>query len=279
VNELHSWFDHYLMGLNNGVQSGAQAAIERSPDHWADYPTWPIPGTVPLTEHLSPSSTAGVGSLGLMPAIQPSTASLTDDPSKDDDDWSANPTQTQSDRIIYSTGPLKQAETVSGTTKVTLTVSSSTPAAELSAVLVDYGSTTMRHYDNDNADEGIVTLKTRSCFGDSTAQDSACYLDTAPDTETVNYDVFQRGWADLGHYQSLTSQQQLTPGQQYTITFTLNTTDHTIPAGHSLALIIGGTDGGQGIDNPFINPPPGAAPTLGVNLNKSSVSLPVSFLK
>ncbi|HEY4455226.1 MAG TPA: CocE/NonD family hydrolase [Pseudonocardiaceae bacterium] len=279
VNELHSWFDHYLMGLNNGVQSGPQAAIERSPDHWADYPTWPIPGTVPLTEHLSPSSTAGVGSLGLMPTIQPSTASLTDDPSKDDNDWSANPTQTQSDRIIYSTGPLKQAETVSGTTKVTLTVSSSTPAAELSAVLVDYGSTTMRHYDNDNADEGLLTLKTRSCFGDSTPQDSACYLDTAPDTETVNYDVFQRGWADLGHYQSLTSQQQLTPGQQYTITFTLNTTDHTIPAGHSLALIIGGTDGGQGIDNPFINPPPGAAPTLGVNLNKSSVSLPVSFLK
>jgi X-Pro dipeptidyl-peptidase len=274
VDELHRWFDHYLMGLNNGVQYGPQAAIERSPDHWTNYPTWPIPGTVPLTLRMSPSSTAGVGSLGLVPDIQPVTASLTDDAAKGDDDWSANPAQTQPDRIIYSTGPLAHAETVSGTTKVTLTVSSSTQAAELSAVLVDYGSTTMRHYDSPSGNEGIVTLKTQSCFGDSTPKDSACYFDTAPDTETVSYDVFQRGWADLGHYQSLTEQQQLTPGKQYTITFTLNATDHTIPAGHSLALIIGGTDGGSGA---YINPPPGAAPTLGVNLNASSVSLPLSL--
>ena len=148
-----------------------------------------------------------------MPTIQPSTASFTDDPNTDDDDWSANPTQTQPDRLVYSTPPLKRAETVSGTTKVTLAVSSSTPAAELSAVLVDYGTTTMRHYDNDNGDEGLTKLTTSSCFGDSTAEDSACYFNTAPDTETVNYDVFQRGWADLGHYQSLASQQQLTPGK------------------------------------------------------------------
>lgn len=274
VDELHRWFDHYLMGLNNGVQFDPQASIERSPDHWVDYPTWPIPGTIPLTMHLSPGSTAGVGSLGLLPDLQPAGASLTDNPAKDDDDWSANPAQTQSDRLIYSTGPLAHAATVSGTTKVTLTVSSSTSAAELSAVLVDYGSTTMRHYDNPNGNEGIVTLKTQSCFGDSTPKDSACYFDTVPDTETVNYDVFQRGWADLGHYQGLTRQRRLTPGKQYTITFALNTTDHTIPAGHSLALIIGGTDGGA---SAFINPPPGAAPTLGVNLNASLVSLPLSL--
>ena len=278
VDELHKWFDHYLMGLNNGVQFGPQASIERSPDNWVDYPTWPIPGTVPLTMHLSPSSTAGVGNLGFVPAIQPTTASFTDDPDNNDDTWSANPTQTQSDRLIYSTGTLAHAETVSGTTKVTLTVSSSTPAAELSAVLVDYGSTTMRNYADPNGTEGITTLTTKSCFGDSTPQDSACYFNTVPDTTTVNYDVFDRGWADLGHYQGLTSQQQLTPGKQYTITFTLNTTDHTIPAGHSLALIIGGTDGGPDtVQSPFINPPPGPSPTLGVNLNTSSVNLPLSL--
>ncbi|HJP79066.1 MAG TPA: CocE/NonD family hydrolase [Pseudonocardiaceae bacterium] len=277
VDELHRWFDHYLMGLNNGVRYDPQAAIERSPDHWVNYPTWPIPGTIPLTMHLSPSSTAGVGRLGLIPNIEPASASLTDDATKGDDDWAANPAQTQSDRLIYSTGPLAHAETVSGTTKVTLTVSSSTSAAALSAVLVDYGSTTMRHYDNPNGTEGINTLKTQSCFGDSTPKDSACYFDTTPDTETVGYDVFDRGWADLGHYQGLTKQVQLTPGKQYTITFTLNTTDHTIPAGHNLALIIGGTDGGSGPDNPYINPPAGPAPTLGVNLNASSVSLPLSF--
>jgi X-Pro dipeptidyl-peptidase len=279
VDELHKWFDHYLMGLNNGVQFGQQASIERSPDKWVDYPTWPIPGTVPLTLRLQPSNTAGVGGLGFLPPLQPSTASIADDPTKSDDNWAATPTQTQSDRIIYSTGPLRQAETVSGTTKVTLTVSSSTQAAELSAVLVDYGTTTMRDYANPDGGEGIVTLKTQSCFGDSTPQDSACYFNTAPETATVNYDIFDRGWADLGHYQSLTSQQQLTPGRQYTITFALNTTDHTIPAGHSLALIIGGTDGGPAGGGGYINPPPGPSPTLSVNLNASSVNLPLSFFR
>ncbi|HEX3780572.1 MAG TPA: CocE/NonD family hydrolase, partial [Pseudonocardiaceae bacterium] len=267
VDELHRWFDHYLMGIDNGVQSDPQASIERSPDHWVNYQTWPIPGTLPTTLRMSPSGTAGVGTLGLVGPKPNSSASFTDNPNNDDDNWSATPTQTANDRIIYSTGPLTHATTVSGTTKVTLTVTPSTSAAELSAVLVDYGSTTMRNYSD--GVEGILTLKTQSCFGDSTPQDSACYYDTAPDTETVNYDVFDRGWADLGHYQSLTSQQVLTPGKPYTMTFTLNTTDHTVPAGHTLALIIGGTDNG------YINPPAGT-PTLNVNLDQSSVTLPLS---
>jgi X-Pro dipeptidyl-peptidase len=132
---------------------------------------------------------------------------------------------------------------------------------------VDYGSTTMRDYQS--GDEGILTGTTRSCWGDSTTADSACYLDTSPDTETVSDDVFERGWADLGHYASLTSKQTLTAGKPYTITFPLNTTDHTVPAGHTLALIIGGTDSG------YINGPSGK-PKLTVNLAGSSVSLPLS---
>jgi X-Pro dipeptidyl-peptidase len=219
---------------------------------------------------MTPGSTKGVGALGSAAPPAKSTASFTDNPKQDDDQWAADPTSTAADRLVYSTGPLAKATTVSGTTSITLTVTPSAAAARLSAVLVDYGSTTMRHYDNPNGDEGILTLDTQSCFGDSTQLDSSCYYDTAPDTETVDTDVFDRGWADLGHYQSLTSQQALTPGTPYTITFTLNTTDHTVPAGHTLALVIGGTDNG------YIEPATGK-PTLKVNLSKSSVTLPLSI--
>lgn len=82
-------------------------------------------------------------------------------------------------------------------------------------------------------------------------------------------DVFDRGWADLGHYASLRQQQTLKPGKPYTITFPLNTTDHTIPAGHTLSLIIAGTDSG------YINPPSGT-PTLTINLANSQATLPLS---
>ncbi len=267
VDELHRWFDHYLMGIDNGVQLDPQAAIERTPDHWVTYPTWPIPGTVSTTLWMSPGATSGVGTLGPQGSVPASSASFTDNPNNSDDEWSADPSATDADRLVYSTGPLAHATTVSGTTRITLTVTPSASQARLSAVLVDYGSTTMRNY-NDGT-EGILTLTTQSCFGESTPQDSACYLDTAPDTETVTTDVFDRGWADLGHYQSLTSQQTLTPGKPYTMTFTLNTTDHTVPAGHTLALIIGGTDNG------YINPPAGT-PTLKIDLTRSSITLPLS---
>jgi X-Pro dipeptidyl-peptidase len=267
VDELHRWFDHYLMGIDNGVQNDPQAAVERAPDQWVTYPSWPIPGTTATTWHMTAGPTAGVGALGTASAPTGTTAAFTDNPNNDDDNWATSPTSTASDRVIYSTGPLANATTVSGTTTVTLTVTPSTSAARLSAVLVDYGTTTMRNYNGDG--EGITTLTTQSCWGDSSANDSACYFDTAPDTTTVTDDVFERGWADLGHFASLTSQQSLTPGKPVTITFPLNTTDHTIPAGHTLALIIGGTDNG------FIDAPAGH-PKLTVNLASSSVSLPLA---
>jgi X-Pro dipeptidyl-peptidase len=267
VDELHRWFDHYLMGIDNGVQTDPQAAIERAPDQWTTYPTWPIPGTTPTTWHMTASSTAGVGTFGTATAPNGTTAAFTDNSSQNDDNWAANPAATAADRVIYRTGPLATATTISGTTTVTLTVTPSTSAARLSAVLVDYGSTTMRDYTDSG--EGITTLTTQSCWGDSSANDSACYFDTASDTETVTDDVFERGWADLGHFASLTSQQSLTPGQPVTITFALNTTDHTVPAGHTLALIIGGTDNG------YINAPAGK-PKLTVNLASSSVVLPLA---
>jgi X-Pro dipeptidyl-peptidase len=266
VDELHRWFDHYLMGIDNGVQNDPQAAIERQPDQWVDYPTWPIPGTRPTTLHITPGGTAGVGTLGTDVAPPTATSSFTDDPNNDDGTWSANPTATQADRVIYSTGPLPKPVTVSGTTTVTLTVTPSTSEARLSAVLVDYGTTTMRDYNNN---EGIQTLTTQSCWGDSTPADSACYYDTAPVTTTTDSDAFERGWADLGHYAGLAKQQTLVPGKPYTITFPLNTTDHTIPAGHAMALIIAGTDSG------YINPPTGT-PTLTINLAGSQATLPLA---
>ncbi len=273
VDELHRWFDHYLMGIDNGVQNDPQAAIERQPDQWTTYPTWPIPGTAQTVLHMAPGTTAGVGTLGTGTAPAGATASFTDNPNDNDSSWAADSTSTSPERILYSTGPLSAPVTVSGTTTVTVTVTPSASQARLSAVLVDYGSTTMRDYANDqnssNDDEGIQTLSTRSCWGDSSSSDSACYLDTAPATETVQTDVFERGWADLGHYKSLSAQVSLTPGKAYTITFPLNTTDHTVPAGHSLALIIGGTDNG------YIDPASGT-PELTVNLAGSSASIPLS---
>jgi X-Pro dipeptidyl-peptidase len=258
VDTLHSWFDHYLLGVDNGIQNGPVADIERAPDQWTQDATWPAPGAVTSTLNLKPGA--------LTTATGSGTASFTDNPSLGEDDWAAHVGSTTPEKTAFSTGALSSDLRMSGGGTITLSVKSSTRSAHLSAVLVDVGPATIRNYEAAGA--GITTLTTRSCWGDSTAGDSACFLDTAADTEQVGYTVFSRGWADLGHYASLNQTSTITPGTSYTITFNLAGTDHVVPAGHKLALIVAGTDNG------LLNPP-STKPTVTVDLAHSYLRLPL----
>lgn len=149
---------------------------------------------------------------------------------------------------------------------MTVTATPTTSTAHLSAVLVDVGPDTIRDY-ADSA-EGITTLTDRTCWGESTAGDSACFLSTRAKTKAVDYNVLSRGWADLGNYASATKGVPLTPGKAYTITLDLAATDHVVPAGHRLALIVAGTD------KDLIDPP-STTPTLTLDLSRTAARLPL----
>ncbi|WP_329562569.1 Xaa-Pro dipeptidyl-peptidase [Kitasatospora sp. NBC_01266] len=258
VDTLHQWFDHYLLGVPNGIQNQPMADIERAPDQWSTDASWPAPGTTQATVHLNPGVLGGSSNSG--------TVSFTDDPSKDENAWAGEADQVTPEKTAFTTGVLTHDLRLSGSGSVTLTVSSSTSSAHLSAVLVDLGPATIRDYQGSG--EGINTLTTRSCWGESTAGDSACFLDTAAATVQVNETVFSRGWADLGHYAGLDHGVPLTPGTPYPMTVQLAATDHVVPAGHRLALIVAGTDDGL-ID------PPDTRPTLTVDLADSALRLPL----
>ena len=45
VDTLHRWFDHYLYGVDNGIETEPAVTIEDEKDVWNDYADWPIPGT------------------------------------------------------------------------------------------------------------------------------------------------------------------------------------------------------------------------------------------
>ena len=45
VDTLHRWFDQELQGVNNGIDAEPAVTIEESADVWANYSSWPIPGT------------------------------------------------------------------------------------------------------------------------------------------------------------------------------------------------------------------------------------------
>ncbi|MCP2272333.1 Xaa-Pro dipeptidyl-peptidase [Actinokineospora diospyrosa] len=264
VDTLHRWFDHYLLGIDNGVEREPASTVEQRPDVWKDDPSWPL-ATSPTTLRLRPGSTAGVGTLGTTAPPAGTVASLTDNRTSSYD-WINNPTTTSSARVVYRTEALGADVRVSGTSQITVTVTPSQSAARVSAVLVDYGSSTIRNYRTSG--EGIRTLTTRSCWGESTTGDSACYLDTAANNTTVSQNIIARGWADLGHYAGLDTRRTLTAGTPYTITFNLASTDQLIPAGHRLALVIGSTD------SSFISSA-GTNPRLTIDLAKTSVRIPL----
>ncbi|WP_239009990.1 Xaa-Pro dipeptidyl-peptidase [Streptomyces sp. 769] len=267
VRTLHQWFDHYLMGYDNGIERAPMADVERAPDTWATDARWPAAGTAAVPLYPRTGTTAGVGVLNNRPAPSGQTAVLTDDPALGEADWAAAVDRATPAKAGFTTGPLTAPLRLSGAGTVTVTATPSTTSAHLSAVLVDLGPDTIRNYGADG--EGIVTRTNSTCWGAGTTGDTGCFKETAADVSKVGFTVFSRGWADLGHATDPQHGHPLTPGKPYTLTLQLAASDHVVPAGHRLALIVGGTDANL-ID------PPASRPTLTLDLARTAARLPVT---
>ncbi|MGP3953617.1 Xaa-Pro dipeptidyl-peptidase [Streptomyces sp. 7N604] len=267
VKTLHRWFDHYLLGYDNGIEDEPMADIERAPDRWSTDHVWPPGGIGATTLRPRTGEAPGVGTLGLKPARPGSAESFTDDPKLSETDWAAQTDTSTPGKVGFTTRPLSKPLRLSGSGKVTVTATPSTSSAHLSAVLVDLGPSTIRDYAAPG--EGITTLPERTCWGSSDSGDSACFKETKAKTADVDHTVFSRGWADLGNYASEYTGRPLTPGGKYTITLDLHASDHVVPAGHRLALIVAGTDAGL-ID------PPASTPRLTLDLARTSAKLPLA---
>ncbi|MFE6397895.1 Xaa-Pro dipeptidyl-peptidase [Streptomyces alboflavus] len=264
VRTLHRWFDHELLGHRNGIDREPMADIERAPDRWTTDRTWPPRGTHTTALRPAKGSAPGVGVLGVRPGK--GTETFTDDRRLSETDWAATIDSSTSAKAGFTTRPLARDLRVSGSSQVKVTVTPTTRTAHLSAVLVDLGPDTIRDYAHD--DEGINTLPDRSCWGASTPGDSSCFKNTEARTAAVDYTIFSRGWADLGNHASDQHGEPLTPGKPYTITLDLAASDHVVPKGHRLALIVGGTDRN-------LITAPADTPTLTVDLARTVARVPL----
>ncbi|WP_372343942.1 Xaa-Pro dipeptidyl-peptidase [Streptomyces sp. KL116D] len=264
VDTLHRWFDHELLGYDNGIDREPMADIERTPDHWTTDKVWPPRTTATTALRPGQGDRAGVGTLGLKKGS--GTETFTDDPALSETDWAAQIDTGTPGKAGFISRPLGKDLRLSGSSKVTVTATPTTATAHLSAVLVDLGPATIRDYSG--AGEGITTLTDRSCWGPGTAGDSSCFKNTRTATTDVDATVFSRGWADLGTYANPDKGRPLTPGKPYTLTISLAAADHVVPKGHRLALIVAGTD------KDLIDPP-STKPTLTLDLSRSAARVPV----
>lgn len=231
---LNRWFSHYLYGVANGVESeppvwiipaaeprtsnGASAggaaptatAVRRAATPPVPFASFPVPGTEAAVLH---PTAGGNGVAPLSFSSGSGSETLVDDvrvsgPANASAGRSAH-------RLLYATPTFTRSVHVSGTPRVTLRVSSSAAAANLSV--------------------WMVTLPY-----DSARAGSASHVGNV-----------SLGWADIrnhasltdgGNYDSLRPGTPLVPGEFYELTFDLQPTDAVVHEGERLAVMIMSSD-------------------------------------
>ena len=245
VDVLHRWFDHELLGIDNGVNKQPRVHEEVAPNTWVDGNDWPNGHDTKLqlgsdgTMTLGKSANGGDASFVNAPRQTFTQALAAGD----------NP-----NRLLFATGTLKNDVEIAGQAVVTTTVTDSAPTGQITVGLVDYGTADRVAASND----GVRTLTTQSCWGESTAVDDACYFDVQRNIQSSAFQILARGWA------------RLDGAGTHTLSVSMQANDLTIPAGHQIGLVIMGVDRGQTVtvDN--------AATPYTVNVGATELDLKVA---
>ena len=145
VDTLHRWFDHYLYGVNNGIEKETAVTIEDEADVWKDYASWPIDGTQNVDVFLrATDDAAAAGTLGGIDAAARPTRSATPSQSNTERDDAMNtPTGSQTNRRVFLSRTLTKDVRLSGTADGRPRRRRSAPRRATSRVLIaDYGAGT-----------------------------------------------------------------------------------------------------------------------------------------
>jgi X-Pro dipeptidyl-peptidase len=140
---LNRFWSMYLFGLKNGAMDGPRAVVERENNQWVEYADWPVPGSVRVPVRFASGEPNAIGRLGVeWPRDLPPphmTEFIVDDASIDASVLVGAPQSPN--RLVYQTPPLKAPVHVSGIPSVDLRLAFDRPAANVTAMLVDYKAT------------------------------------------------------------------------------------------------------------------------------------------
>ncbi|MDQ3915791.1 MAG: Xaa-Pro dipeptidyl-peptidase [Actinomycetota bacterium] len=265
VDTLHRWFDHWLHDVDNGIMDEPIADVERGPDRWKTYRSWPDRRARKVALYLAPARKKLPGTFRLKRPKR-TTVTYTDDPEQSERTMVADPLEAKENRLIFVTRKLRRTVRVSGRIKVDIRATVDQVDTNFTALLVDYG--TAERIAHEGGDEGIRTLTKESCHGQSTEADDACYFVTEKTVDKAAYEIVSRGWLDARHRNSLREGEPMVPGERDRFRWEIFGEDYVFKKGHRLAVVIAGSD-------PDWTIPDETNATVDVILRKSRVILPV----
>jgi X-Pro dipeptidyl-peptidase len=247
VDTLHRWFDHWLVGVDNGIMGEPQVDVEMAKDSFATFSDWPVPDTADVDVFLRGTTQATSGVLGLSSGGDTDTLTWLDSPGQSENTMISGPTGSQASRRVFLSPPLTQDLHISGTPVVDIQASLDKPQTNLGALLVDYGAGTQITRSGD----GIANVNpvTRSCWGESSTNDSACYIDVFKPTVSVTQWRVTKGILDSSNRNSLTTPTLADVGVKYRFTWPTLAQDYVFPAGHQIGIILVANYPGYGSAN------------------------------
>lgn len=200
---MNMWFTKYLHGIDNGVENEENKAYivrenddRQMPTAYKDYPN---PAAKDVILYLG----SGGNSAGKLSTSKgdKKTETITDDVSFSWRDLASK--ESSPNRLLYVTSSLKEDLHISGVPKVSVTLSSSKSAANLSVYLVS------------------LPIEKGAKITDN---------------------LITRSWADPKNYKSLRKEEPLKPGKFYTVNFELQPDDQIIKKGQQIGLMIFSSD-------------------------------------
>lgn len=202
---MNRWFTRYLHGVENGVENDKRAWIVRENDSKekpTPYEDYPNPDASEVKLHLG----LGAPAKGTLTAEQPTNKGT----EKLVDNYSFSgamlaQAEITEHRLMYVTPALTEDIHLSGTAKITVMVSSSKPAANLSVWLVSLPWK-----------EGRRTK--------------------------ITDNIITRGWADPQNHSSIRKSKPLKEGKFYEVSFDLMPDDQIINKGQQIGLMIFSSD-------------------------------------
>ena len=200
---MNRWFTRYLYGVENGVEEDPKSWIVREGKRRTEptpYPDYPHPGAELVPMHLNQGG-QNSGLLTLKPSAEQGTEVLVDDVAKTGAELAA--ADSSEHRLLYVTPELQEDLHLSGTSKISIRLASSKPAANLSVWVVS-----LPWQEGGKITDNIIT----------------------------------RGWADPQNYRSLTESEPLKPGKFYEMSFDLQPDDQVIPKGQKIGVMIFSSD-------------------------------------
>ncbi len=245
VTTLNRWFDHELMGIDNGIDREPAVRVETAPNQWETSRTWPIQSARTMSLNPRADGTMALGAQDRGTAGYVNSSRLTEANAVA---LGANP-----NRLQFLTGTTTQDVRISGTPTVDLGVTHAAPVGQVSVMLVDYGAMDRVSATGD----GALTLATETCWGAATAADDACYKDVTRRLQSTQLQVLARGWA------------RLDGAGRHQVTVELAANDVVVPAGHQLGLVVSGASNGViAVD--------AGSGTYTLDLHSTRLNLPVS---